>query len=380
MYWERNPLIITDAMRRYRIDDKVNAVVMMPAVDFLKLTLSREPFGYTKSGIIKKLWGERTPISLDQYNKWALDPGMLDDYPRAPMAPITLVIRPTENPAVWRVNGHEGRHRVAAMWMAGENLVEVSITMDYHRGGSILDLPPIIKGERFITGQISHHQFPTRKITEVLETNVQVIYQGTYFYPKKIENRWMSQEELVEKVIAPKTIPPIHKEALLRSLQLNYNKINWSTDYYYIEGKWDPVSLLERCVLREREDPYTYAEVTLDLRDDEVIKGSDNIYWINGQRVDTLDYYMRFCPVDNPKIVECDAETAIKLFGRDPEHLNSLESNNWSEVILEIDLEDRVKLFKEDLKFFLYQVGYYPKFGEITRDFRLPIQIKSQLG
>jgi len=140
-------LIITEAMRRHRIDAKTNAVVMMPASDFLRLTLaSDDTYIYKKEDILRRLSDNYAPESLEQYNIWALDPGMAGGYPRAPMEPVNLTISPTENPAVWRVAGHEGRHRVAAMWVAGEDLVEVSIIMGYDRTRSILDLPPIIEG------------------------------------------------------------------------------------------------------------------------------------------------------------------------------------------------------------------------------------------
>jgi len=200
----RNPLPVTPEMRRYRVDMKVNVVMMMPAADFLNLTLPRKT---ARMNLIERIYQTTGyyPATLEEYKRWALHPS--EDY--GPMAPVMLTIEPTENPAIWQVVTHEGRHRVGAMLKAGEKQVEVSLIIGRSRCNSILDLPPIIEGEKFF-GAESHHLFLTKNISEILETNIQEQYQrpNSPYCPLLIENRLMGQTELRQllKTRIPETL------------------------------------------------------------------------------------------------------------------------------------------------------------------------------
>ena len=383
MSWRWNPIPITKWMKGIRIDRKVNVVVMMPAKAFLRLTL-KNMISPSKEEILEKLESHTgyKQESLEQYvNYQSSFPGQF---------PIYLELSPTDNPAEWKVFGHEGRHRVAAMWDAGENYVEVSLILGYSRHRSILDLPPIIRGE---AGQGSTYRFFTKNILGVLEANVQERYQyksgpGADYAPLLIENRAMERSEL-RSLLEAKTFRAIPPNHLIQLLRENYPEVDWENPYFWIKGTWDPLSELEKCVMREKEDPYS--DVTLDLTNDNIVwdpnpspppPGTFNpeasvFYYINGKYIDAYDYNMLLCPKEDPKVVGCTLKDAVELFGRDKD---TLEETYWSEIDdIEIDTKGMLHAFKRELQEFLLPLGYYPRFGKLNSNYKLSIKVETQL-
>lgn len=173
----RNPLIITDFMRQWRLENKVSVVVKMSGESFLKLTTADDEH-------LEEIIKEVKP--LEEYNVYA---NCKD------MAPIHLdiLLREERNGVVI---GHNGRHRVAAMLENGESDVEVSLrffsNLGLSRKYSILDLPIFIFPQ-FPDFERKDYVFDSfQGISEVIETNVQFASQKA----PQIENKSLTGFEL----------------------------------------------------------------------------------------------------------------------------------------------------------------------------------------
>jgi len=165
-------------MKQWRLDHKVHCVVMMPAIDFLYLTTGQHHehgFKIPEDIDPNNPWEKHihqenledvieTTENLNIYNKWAVE---------YQMPPIFLDLKPEENQMSY-IFRHEGRHRVAAMWLNGEEFVEVSLRIrnfdeTLTRNKTILDLPIYWKHEWESDGFV----FEAYQINHVIETNIQ---------------------------------------------------------------------------------------------------------------------------------------------------------------------------------------------------------------
>lgn len=170
-------LSLTDWQRQWRLDTKINAVVVMDANDFLRLTEDLDH--------VDDLFHEA--LSVEDYNRLTH---------RQP--PVYLEINLAPDGVSGRVVGHEGRHRAISQLKAQEPLLEVSIRllMDHapDRDLDVYDLPVYW----YPQDQRSDFVFDAKKLYGVAEANVQERYQRE----PRIENRDMEYRELVRMLNA----------------------------------------------------------------------------------------------------------------------------------------------------------------------------------
>lgn len=147
---ESNPLIVTQVQREWLKDNKATAFINMDPMDFLTLTT---PDSQYLQEILNKA---RT---LDEYNEYQIRT-------KEGQTPLLRIEKETG-----KITGHEGRHRAAAVYNAGESAMKVGIRLVHDYAGSRSwtwdDVPEIWHGE-FDDGKVYHKQH-----AEVIEPRIQ---------------------------------------------------------------------------------------------------------------------------------------------------------------------------------------------------------------
>lgn len=168
---------LSDYQRQWRIDSKINVVVLMRGEDFLRLTEDLDH--------VDDLMHEA--LAVEDYNRLA-----------SGSPPVYLEINLFPDGVSGRVVGHEGRHRVISQLMAQEPAVEVAIRIlqDHapDRNFDVYDLPAYW----YPQDQRSDFVFDAKRLEAVSETNVQERYQRA----PRIDNRLMECRELVRMLNA----------------------------------------------------------------------------------------------------------------------------------------------------------------------------------
>jgi hypothetical protein len=335
-----NPLTITDRMRDWRWNEKgPSAVVMMNPLDYLKLTTTNQE---SLDEIVKE------SHSLEEYNQWIANDEIY--------LPIWLTIDPTNNPVCGKISGHEGRHRVAAMLKAGETSVEVTLRIKQFRGyrwksdiqawnsyeTSFWDLPPTLKG------QFSRYEFDCRRIHHVLETNTSWKWQKGKPVP---ENREMSHGEMVE-LLESKRINSVSEPEILDIVTAQFPGVDILLRGAGARISFELAAPETAIILKARQAAEEIEGIVLDIEGQTFDEG----------RVDP-EFTKLFSLKGRPKLVVCDPDDAMSIFGRTEEEINALADKEWDETYgKDFDIDAAMDNLWEELEDLVYPLGWWFKY------------------